>query len=246
MSALYSKAELAEMGGVSVDAIRMRIRVNGIKVAAWRKVVVNHVGCRVALYPALPCLVKSQAQRMASKGWTSTKGMVSELSTDYETFMAFAEDVGLLKKEVKWGKGVRYYWRIPESMSEDGALRGAWVAWNDVRAAERRAAKREAERKAQQEPEPMDDEEDDGRDWLDDCDQWMRDLVMDERMKKLLVGQMVVVVPDKGPRFEAKLEFYNMAGFGVWLKNGKYRRYFARQAKVQALTKKEVEDEAEV
>lgn len=245
---LYSVEELAQIAGVGIYTIRARIWEMKLPPADFRIVRKKKTSSRVNLYPKLPELVESKKSRDMADGWFGTTELAHRVGARNDIMRTFLMD---MKAEMRT-EGKRFKWRLPESIQKDADFRHAWVDWTTWRGLAMDAAKAASKGGTEKTEDPPPVIEDDpdllpGVDWLMTCPLGIvRDMVLDERKKRKMIGGMVRVNPENKPPYIARLLWYNCAGFAVRMSSGRVRQYVARQAKVQILTKKEVEDAAEV
>lgn len=232
---LYTVADLAAMAGVGIQMIRNRLREHHIKPADWRTFKSRTGGARQALYPPMDIILKTEAQMLEEKGWIKIPRLREAFGTTQFRLMTFLKGCGAEHVDVHHDKKTMTLWRLPGGGGLP-AFRTAWVAWHDKLAAER--AEKEAEIRRQLDN--VEEDDDPPGDWLEYVPEgFVKDMVLAERETKKLIGKEVVVHPVRRQPYVATLEWYNVAGFAVRLRDGRYRQYVAHKAKVEAIKDKE-------
>ncbi len=222
MERFFTIPELAEYLHIGDRAVRSRL--NALKIKPYghrtRTTVVNGMrhGSRESIYFLDPEKVTTGRQKMEQDGWLRTTDVSDMIGGQPDAYKVrrWLEEIGAKRRQ--WNNA--FIWKMPPELQEKSAIRASFFAWKET----------------QQKPtHPMAMSREDDPKWFDDVlPGETRDLVLEERRLKGMVGQTVTVKSkENGQEWEGELLSYSMVCFKL-KSNGTVREFLTRKAKVIA------------
>lgn len=202
---LYSVKELAEAEGVSKACMAMRIRKIHAEPSRYRWEKNHFVG----LYPET--VMETWWEQSRSNGWHTLQTVVGWINKGVGITECFLDASGW---ETRTSDGHKQ-WRIPKDMLDVEKIREAFEKWK---------------RSTYHLPHTR------GGGWIRLCaDKAVRDMVLQEREHRRLVGRTVTVKPKSGKPVTGRLEYCNMIGLSVVV-NGETVEYRMNQVETVEAT----------
>ena len=202
---LFSVKELAEAEGVSRYCMAGRIRSLRVEPSGYRWEKNHFVG----LYPRT--IMDEWRERSRCSGWYALQTVVGWIKKGTGITECFLDASGW---ETRMSDG-RRQWLIPQDMRDAEKIRAAFEKWK---------------RSTYYMPSTRS-----GR-WIQLCaDKTVRDMVLQERKHRKLVGRTVTVKPKKGKPVSGRLEYCNMIGLSV-IVNGETVEYRMNQVEAVEAT----------